>query len=130
MAKDRHNPTFTWCDWGIPTTTRVSTVSVPANIRTKVLPHINRELHQFTNLYGNAYSNTFSILDRYNFINHLNGRSLGYMVLVNHLPVRKKASDNTVIDPGVVVHLSRPSYVRDQSSLYCTVGRNCVVYCA
>ena len=63
MAKDRHNHTFTWWDWGKPTTTRVSTVSVPADIRTGVLLHINLERHQFTNLHGNAYNNMFSILD-------------------------------------------------------------------
>jgi hypothetical protein len=67
-GQNRHNRTFTWWNWGKPTTTRVSTVSVPANIRTGVLLHVNLDRHQFTNFHGNAYNNMFSILDMYNFI--------------------------------------------------------------
>ena len=89
MAKDRHKHTFTWWNWGKLTTTRVSEVSVPANIRTGVLLHINLERNQFTNLHGNAYNNTFSILDMYNFIYHSSGPFMGYTVPVNQWPVRK-----------------------------------------
>jgi hypothetical protein len=63
MDKDRHNPTFTWWDWG-KLTTRDSTVTAHANIRTGLRLHINLESHQFINLHGNAYNNnSFPILD-------------------------------------------------------------------